>query len=407
MHNIWGEKMKTLFIEPFMGISGNMFLGALMDIGVPFEYLKTELEKLDLGEYELIFKKVDKCGISANYFDVALPVPHHHEHTKQHEHRNLQDIVLIINSSDLTDIVKRKATAIFTKLAEAEAKVHGKTIEEIHFHEVGAIDTIIDIVGSVLAVEYLKIEKILVGPMQTGKGFVSCAHGLMPIPAPATAELLKKLPHYSGTIDKELVTPTGAALMRTLAQETEDMPPSFVGESIGYGAGTWDLLMPNVLRIHLGELPEVTANNEFVVAECNIDDMSSQLFPYVMEQLMNLGALDAWASNIIMKKGRPAHKLSVMCTKELLAEIATLLFRETTTLGIRYYEVDRKMLERDFVKVTIENSIVSVKVAKLDGKIVNIAPEFEECKKVATDTGLPLKQVMAQAAEQGREMLDE
>jgi len=399
--------MKTLFVEPFMGISGNMFLGALMDIGVPFEYLKTELEKLDLGEYELVFKRVDKCGISANYFDVILPVPHHHEHTKHHEHRNLQDILLIINTSDLTDIVKRKAAAIFTKLAEAEAKVHGKTVEEIHFHEVGAIDTIIDIVGSVLAVEYLKVEKIFVGPMQTGKGFVSCAHGLMPIPAPATAELLKKLSHYSGTIDKELVTPTGAALMSTLAQETEDMPTSFIGESIGYGAGTWDLLMPNVLRIHLGELPEVVANNEFLVAECNIDDMSGQLFPYVMEQVMNLGALDAWASSIIMKKGRPAHKLSVMCTKELLPAIATVLFSETTTLGIRYYGVERKMLEREFVKVSVANSIISVKVAKLDGKIVNVAPEFEECKKVAINTGLPLKQVMAQAAEQGREMLDE
>jgi len=399
--------MKTLFVEPFMGISGNMFLGALMDIGVPFEYLKTELEKLNLGEYELVFKRVDKCGISANYFDVILPVPHHHEHTKHHEHRNLQDILLIINTSDLTDIVKRKAATIFTKLAEAEAKVHGKTVEEIHFHEVGAIDTIIDIVGSVLAVEYLKVEKIFVGPMQTGKGFVSCAHGLMPIPAPATAELLKKLSHYSGTIDKELVTPTGAALMSTLAQETEDMPTSFIGESIGYGAGTWDLLMPNVLRIHLGELPEVVANNEFVVAECNIDDMSGELFPYVMEQVMNLGALDAWVSSIIMKKGRPAHKLSVMCTKELLPAIATVLFSETTTLGIRYYGVERKMLERNFVKVSVANRIISVKVAKLDGKIVNVAPEFEECKKVAINTGLPLKQVMAQAAEQGREMLDE
>ena len=229
----------------------------------------------------------------------------------------------------------------------------------------------------------------------------------MPIPAPATAELLKKLSHYSGTIDKELVTPTGAALMSTLAQETEDMPTSFIGESIGYGAGTWDLLMPNVLRIHLGELPEVVANNEFLVAECNIDDMSGQLFPYVMEQVMNLGALDAWASSIIMKKGRPAHKLSVMCTKELLPAIATVLFSETTTLGIRYYGVERKMLEREFVKVSVSNSIISVKVAKLDGKIVNVAPEFEECKKVAINTGLPLKQVMAQAAEQGREMLDE
>jgi len=400
--------MKTLFVEPFMGISGNMFLGALMDVGVPFDYLKTELEKLNLGEYELVFKRVDKCGISANYFDVILPAQHHqHEHATHHEHRNLQDILVIINTSDLTDGVKRQAAAIFTKLAEAEAKVHGKTIEEIHFHEVGAIDTIIDIVGSVLAVEYLKIEQIFVSPMQTGKGFVSCAHGLMPIPAPATAELLKKLSHYSGAVDKELVTPTGAALMSTLAQAIDDMPLRFIGESIGYGAGIWDLSIPNVLRIHLGELPAVAVKDKFVVAECNIDDMSGQIFPYVMEQVLKLGALDVWVSNIIMKKGRPAHKLSLVCSKELIPVITTLLFRETTTLGIRYYEVERKMLERGFVKVTIEKNIISVKFAKLNGEIVNIAPEFEECKKVAVNIGLPLKQVMSKAAEQGKEILDE
>jgi hypothetical protein len=402
------EKMKSLFVEPFMGISGNMFLGALMDVGVPFDYLKIELEKLNLGEYELVFNRVDKCGINANYFDVKLPEQYHqHEHTAHHEHRNLQDILLIINTSTLPDSVKSQASAVFTKLAEAEAKVHGKTIQEIHFHEVGAIDTIIDIVGSVLAIEYLKIEQIFVSKMQTGKGFVHCAHGIMPVPAPATAELLKHLAHYSGDIDKELVTPTGAALMSTLAQRTDDVPAGFISEKIGYGAGTWDLPIPNVLRVYLGELSALDVNNKLVVAECNIDDMSGQIFPYVMEQVMNIGALDVWTSNIIMKKGRPAHKLSLVCTKELLPVIATLLFRETTTLGIRYYQVERKMLERGFVKVAIDNNVINVKFGKLDGEIVNVAPEFEECKKVAKNTGLPLKKVLAKAAEQGREALDE
>jgi len=400
--------MKSLFVEPFMGISGNMFLGALMDLGVPFAYLKTELEKLNLGEYELIFKRVEKCGINANYFDVKLlEEKHHHDHITHHEHRNLQDILLIIKTSSLTARVKNNASAVFTKLAEAEAKVHGKTIEEIHFHEVGAIDTIIDIVGSVLALEYLKIEKIFVAAMQTGKGFVQCAHGLMPIPAPATAELLKNLSHYSGNIEKELVTPTGAALMSTLACGTDDIPRGFIGESIGYGAGTWDLPIPNVLRVHLGELSFLQDEGKLVVAECNIDDMSGQLFPYVIEQAINLGALDAWASNIVMKKGRLAHKLSVLCTKDLLPVITKTLFIETTTLGIRYYQVERRLLERDFIKVAVENSIINVKVGKLDGEMVNIAPEFEECKQVAKNIGLPLKKVMNIATELGREALDE
>ncbi len=412
--------MKSLFVEPFMGISGNMFLGSLLDLGVPFEYLKKQLEKLNLGEYDLVFERKDKCGINAVYFNVILHEhehehehehkhehEHEHEHKHEHEHRNLQDILQIINSSELSLKVKKQAAAVFFKLAEAEAKVHGKTIQEIHFHEVGAIDTIIDIVGSVLALEYLSIERIYVGKMQTGRGFVSCAHGLMPIPAPATAELLKKIPHYSGNIEKELVTPTGAALMCAMAQATAEMPEGFVYENVGYGAGTWDLLMPNVVRVYLGESPSAEARNKVIVVECNIDDMSGQLFPYVMEQVMSAGALDVWLSDIVMKKGRTANKLSVLCTEQLLEKVVNLLFRETTTLGLRYYKVERKTLERCFVKVAFAKGNVNIKIGKLAGAVVNIAPEFEDCKRVAKELGLPLKTVIDKAAEQGRLVLNE
>lgn len=401
--------MKALFVEPFMGISGNMFLGALLDLGVPFSYLKNQLEKLALGEYELICKRVDKCGINAVYFNVELPVPehvheneHHHHH---HEHRNLCDILQIINASELSYNVKEQASTVFIKLAEAEAKVHGKDIQEIHFHEVGAIDTIIDIVGSILALEYLEIERIFVGKMQTGKGFVHCAHGLMPIPAPATAELLKGMPYYKGDIEKELVTPTGAALMCALAKTAVEMPPGFIYENIGYGAGTWDLPMPNVVRVYLGDLQNIESGNKVQVIECNIDDMSSQIFPYIMEQVMQMGALDVWLSNIIMKKGRLANKLSVLCTAELLPKMTAFLFRETTTLGLRYYEVERETLERVFVKVPFSNGSINVKVGKLAGEVVNIMPEFEDCKKIAEELGLPLKTVINKAAEQGRLVL--
>ena len=289
--------MKAIYIEAFAGISGNMLLGALIDAGVPFDHLASEMKKLHLGEYELINERVNKCGIDANYFNVLLPDEHqhdvtighrhehphaghhHHEHGDtghnhehhsdcaqhchqvkvaeepvhhHHEHRNLHDIAHIITHSDLHDKIKMQSLQVFTALAEAEAKVHGKTVDEVHFHEVGAIDTIIDIAGCALALEYLGIEKIFVSNIHTGSGFVNCAHGLMPVPAPATAELLQGLQHSHGKIEKELTTPTGAALMKVLAVSTNDIPQGFSGSKIAYGAGTWDLEIPNVLRISIG-----------------------------------------------------------------------------------------------------------------------------------------------------------
>ena len=431
--------MATLYVEPFSGISGNMFLGALMDAGLPFDFLEKELTKLELGNYKLIYEKVEKCGISATHFDVELTDvvhthtfaeenmsqehshahAHEHVHHKQpdqlatevmhqhtHVHRNLTDIVKIIKASTITDKVKENAIQVFTELAKAEAKVHGKSIEEIHFHEVGAIDTIIDIVGSCLALDYLKIEKIYVGRMQTGRGFIKCAHGLMPVPAPATAELLKALPHYQGEIEKELVTPTGAALMGTLAEVSSELPAQTNQLVIGYGAGTWDLPIPNVLRIYLDKNSTFQQPQEqLIVAECNIDDSTGEIFPYLLNKVLGQGALDAWITPIIMKKGRPAQKLSVLCKETLLADISDIIFKETSTLGVRYYPVKRKILARDFITVTLPEGKVKVKYATLNGEVVNIAPEYADCQQIANISKKPLKTIMNIAQAKGREML--
>lgn len=424
--------MKAIYIEAFSGISGNMFLGALLNLGVPLKYITDELEKMDLGNYEIIYKLVNKCGIEGNYFNVILPDEyvhtdkhchnhlqtdkHYHQHGYEHsqkpeigsvshyhhEHRNLSDITKIINESTLSLAVKEKALKVFGILAVAEARVHGKSVDDIHFHEVGAIDTIIDIVGSVLALEYLEIEKIYVSRIQTGCGFVQCAHGLMPIPAPATAEILKNIPHYHGIIEKELVTPTGAALMAVLAEPAADLPVDFSVRFIGYGAGTWDLPIPNMVRISIGEINE-DANESLMVAECNIDDMSGELYPFVFEKLLSAGALDVWVTPIIMKKGRPAHKLSILLPEKSLEHVVAIVLNETSSLGLRYYQVKRKIAVRRFINTELTDGSVAVKIAIYNDKIVNVAPEYEDCRKIADITGRSLKSVMREAIKKAEE----
>lgn len=407
-----------------------MFLGGLLNLGVPVQYITDEIANMHLGDYEIIYKSVNKCGIEASYFNVLLTDEHvhhdngdyehihvHHEHLHEdahnhehqhqhemlieshqhHEHRNLADITKIINESTLSQSVKEKALNVFNVLAVAEAHVHGKPVNEVHFHEVGAIDTIIDIVGSALALEYLEIEKVFISRIQTGCGFVQCAHGLMPIPAPATAEILKNIPHYHGNIEKELVTPTGAALMAALAEPVTDLPENFAISMIGYGAGTWDLSIPNVVRINLGEADEIDTNCSLLVAECNIDDMSGELYPYVCNKLLSAGALDVWITPIIMKKGRPAHMLSILFSEGGLEKIATTVLQETSSLGLRYYPVKRKIASRSFIHTELTDGSVAVKIAAYNGKIVNIAPEYEDCRKLADKTGKPLKHIMQES----------
>lgn len=450
---------KALYIEAFSGISGNMLLGALIDLGADAAYIEAELKKMNLGKYELINTRADKCGINAAYFNVKIPgvteaaeaeeahlhehhdghhchhhahgcegEEHHHHHHEEHhcchqhdhaaeeahehhcchtheagahhhhEHRNFNDIKTIIENSDLSINIKDKAVNIFRMLGLAEAKVHGKSLEEVHFHEVGAVDTIIDIVGSCLALENLGIEKIYVSEIKTGYGFVQCAHGLMPVPAPATAELLAHgLLYAKGNIERELATPTGAALMAALAEPSADMPKGFSAEKVGYGAGTRNLEIPNVLRATLGTVEEVKSH-ALTVAECNIDDMSGEVWPYVQEKLMAAGALDAWITPIIMKKGRPAQMLSVLMHPQDLPVLEKIILTETTTLGMRYYDVARHCSERSFIEVALPQGSVKVKFSQAGGQILNIAPEFEDSRKLAEASKMPLKKIMQMAA---------
>ena len=477
--------MKALYVEPFAGISGNMLLGALLDAGVPFAFLQEEFAKLHLGNYELVHKSVNKCGIQAQYFNVVLPEEqehehahdgdqvnehhhvhdhdcdhehehhhdhahdhawmhahgiahshdhepvleekpcscdhhhnhehnhdqeHHHEHHTHHhhhEHRNLHDIEEILDHSDLPKEVIAKAKEVFLVIAKAEAKVHGSTVEEIHFHEVGAIDTIIDVVGNILALQYLGIEKVFTTPVNTGFGFVECAHGQMPVPTPATAELLQGIPNYRGTVEKEMTTPTGAALLKALASPVKEVPDGFSGETIGYGAGTRDVEIPNVLRVTMGLWNETVGNGNsgsaverLLFLECNLDDLNPEIMPYVLEKLLAAGALDAWLQPVIMKKGRPAQTLKVLCSPEQRQVMEQIMFTQTTTLGVRAYYVERTALERRWKTVQTPWGEVRVKEGLLDGKVVNAVPEFEDCKKIAEANGVPLKAVETAAVQE-------
>ncbi|MBP2654492.1 MAG: larC 1 [Firmicutes bacterium] len=381
--------MQTLYLDCFSGISGNMFLGAMLDLGVSEEWLRLELGKLPLNGYELHISKVIKAGINAIYVDVKI-VEHHH-------HRFLADINKIIDDAPLSAVVKDNSKKVFRRLAEAEAKVHSVDIDSIHFHEVGAVDAIIDIVGAAICLEYLGIERIYVSKLQTGTGFVKCSHGTMPVPAPATAELLKGIPYYTGDIAQELVTPTGAALIAALSQGNGCMPTGFISQRIGYGAGTWELVIPNVLRAMMGEMGYDSADEELLVVEANIDDLNPQIYPYAIEKLMATGAIDVWLTPIVMKKGRPAVTLSVLVSAVVKDKIVSLLLAETTTIGVRCYSVDRVVADRNFVDVETAWGTVRAKVSSYQGRVCNIAPEYEDCRQLAEVTSQPLKVICQDA----------
>lgn len=378
--------MRSLYLDCFSGISGNMFLGALIDLGLPERRLREELAKLDIKEYELIVKRVEKQGISATYANVRIGSQHHHRH--------LPDIYKIIDQSSLPQAVKEDSKKVFLRLAEAEAKVHGTTAEKIHFHEVGAVDAIIDIVGTVFGLFYLEIDRIYTSKLRTGSGFVKCAHGRMPVPAPATAELLRGIPYESGEIAKELVTPTGAALVSTLSRK-ESLPDGFVSEAVGYGAGSWDLEIPNVLRAVLGSV-EASAPAESggqLVIETNIDDLNPQIYSYVMDKLFAAGARDVWMTPILMKKNRPATKLSVLADTPMADTMVAILLSETSAIGVRFYPVNRVTAEREVVSVDTPWGPARVKVCTYQGRICNIAPEFEDCRRLAEEGAVPLKTI--------------
>jgi hypothetical protein len=369
--------MKIAYFDCFSGVSGNMILGALLDLGLSLEELQTELDKLSISSYQIIVQKVRKQGLFGTHVEVKTE--------ERPEHRHLSDILAILDSSKLALILKDRAKQIFLRVAEVEAEIHRMSIEEVHFHEIGAIDSIIDIVGAVCGLHKLEIEKIYVSPFTLGRGFVDCAHGRIPLPAPATLALLKDKPVVYSEIEGELVTPTGAAILTTLGAGFGN-PPAMTIKSIGYGAGTKDFSIPNVLRLCIGELDEM-GDEQVVIIETNIDDMNPQFYEHVMDRLFKVGALDVYLTPVLMKKSRPGTLLTVICVPSLLQEISTLILRETTTLGIRWQEMKRAKADRELIDWDTPYGKVRVKVARLNGRIINITPEYEDCKRIAEADG--------------------
>ncbi|AJG41660.1 hypothetical protein TRQ7_09475 [Thermotoga sp. RQ7] len=380
---------KILYLDPFSGIAGDMFLGLLVDLGVDPEELKKRLSKLGV-EFELRIRKVNKKGITATKVDVVFPGKEHHEDHIDHEHhgRHLSEIMEILKRLD--DPAKEKAAKMFETLAEAESKVHGLPKEKIHFHEVGAMDAVIEIAGAVVGLELLGVERVFCGAVNTGSGFVMTEHGRYPVPAPATAELLKGIPIYMDQkVRAELVTPTGAVILKELVDEFKT--PILRIEKVGYGAGTRDLEIPNVLRGYLGFLEGKSERD--ILIETNVDDMNPQLFGYLMEKLFETGAKDVFYTPIYMKKNRPAVKVSVLCSEEKRDQILKVLFKESTSIGARILHLEKVEAPRKVITLETEYGKIPVKVAYFDSEVVNVSPEYETCKKIAQEKGVPLKEI--------------
>ncbi|OCA97585.1 nickel pincer cofactor biosynthesis protein LarC [Clostridium beijerinckii] len=468
--------MRILYYDCFCGISGDMNLAAMLNLGVPKEYLFKEISKLNLNsEYDIQINSSEKLGITGTRVYVILKdevnnsdnigykdfehcstdiiedhshshvhgeehnhhdhshgedASHNHEHNHphsheqdcshnheqahvhshsgnhEHHHRNLKDIENIINSSDLSEKVKNLSLNMFMRVAEAEAKVHGKTLYEVHFHEVGAIDSIVDIVGAAICLDYLKVDKIMASHVQVGGGFVKCAHGLMPVPAPATVEILKGIPINVGVVQFETTTPTGAAILAENVQEFTSKI-DFSIKKIGYGIGHRDLDIPNVLRVYLGEDNSLEKIEEQYILETNIDDMNPEFYGYIEEKLFDAGALDVFKTPIFMKKGRPGIKLSVLISEKIEKDILDIVFEETTSIGVRKYKVEKIMLNREFSKVETQYGEVTIKKSYYKGDLVKYKPEYEECKKIAKENNITMEKVYREVYKQTSNIYNE
>jgi hypothetical protein len=381
-----------LFLEPFSGISGDMMVGALLDLGFDFEELRAKLSQLHLHGYQISCQKCTRSGIQAMKFEVQTG--------HSHAHRTFSDIKEMIEKSGLSPWVRQKSIEAFRKLAEAEGKIHGHPPETVHFHEVGAVDSIIDIVGTMIAMESFLPVRILSAPVNVGRGTLECQHGIYPVPGPAAQELLKGVPTFSNTVDGELTTPTGATLLATLVEEFGQQPAMKV-QAAGYGAGTRQTPgNANVLRITLGEVTAgvaVSPEEQVAVMDATIDDMSPQVYGYFLERALAAGALDIYSTPIFMKKNRPALKITCVCALADVDRIAELVFRETTTIGIRYTVAQRKTLRREYRKVQTEFGTVTMKVSYLEEHPVNFAPEFEDCRRIAMEKSVAIKEVQSAA----------
>jgi uncharacterized protein (TIGR00299 family) protein len=387
--------MKAVYFDCFSGISGDMTLGALVDAGFSLDVLRGKLLGLQVPGWEISAEKVWKNGMAATHVRVKT--------ADTQTHRSLTTILGILQKSQLDGQVKERASAIFTKLGEAEASVHDVPIEKIHFHEVGALDAIVDIVGACIGFAELGFQKFACSPLNVGGGTAKMAHGILPVPAPATARLLMGKPTYSNGVQKELVTPTGAAIVATLCESFGPQPAMQVS-AIGYGAGTTDLeSQPNVLRIMAGEMSDKAIDGHggtIRVLEANLDDMNPQIFGYLLDKALAAGALDVFTTPIQMKKSRPGTLVTILCKPEDESKFQDMLFAETTTLGVRSHLVDRRALPREFVKVTTRFGEVRLKISRVDGRVQHAAPEFDDCRKLAEEKNVPLHEVMEQAMRQ-------
>jgi len=398
---------RVLYFDCFSGISGDMAIGALLDAGLPLAELQRALGSLALGDAHVHAKKVLRAGVSATKFSVHehrhdnadhdhdQQHDHPHSHAGSHPHRHLSAIFKLIDSSALSPSGRERAKAMFQRLGEAEAVIHQMPVEKVHLHEVGALDSIIDIVGIVFAMEWAGADQVVCSPLNVGGGMVQSAHGLFPVPAPATLKILGDAPLYSGTVQKELVTPTGALIATTYAASFGSIPAMSI-ERIGYGAGDRDdPLTPNVLRVLIGTAAQRSARERVTVIECEIDDMNPQIFGVAMDRLYAAGALEVFYVPVQMKKNRPGTLLTVIAPPEKRSELADVIFRETTTIGLRHCEVDREVLAREIVEVTTPIGTVKFKIAHRGGRVINATPEFDDCARLAAANNLSVKDVQA------------
>jgi uncharacterized protein (TIGR00299 family) protein len=377
-----------------------MTLGALVDAGLDLEQLKVELDRLPVSGYSLSAEEVRRRGLRGTHVEVTV--------TEPQSERHLHEIEEIIQGSDLAGPVKAGSLAIFRRLAEAEAHVHGTSPDHVHFHEVGAVDAIVDVVGAVAGLWLLGVSKVYASAIHVGRGTVECAHGTLPVPAPATLNLLQGVPLFGRDVEAELVTPTGAAIITTLAEGFGSAPPMTV-EHVGYGAGTRDLPLPNMLRISIGEAQDTGLGYEedtVTVIETNIDDLSPQIYEHVMALLFDAGALDVFLTPLQMKRNRPATQLSVILPEERVAAALDILFAETTSIGVRTYPVRRWKLAREQIAVDTAYGTLRVKVGRKGESVVNVAPEYVDCRQAAEAAGIPLKDVIQAALAAAKDTLD-
>ena len=382
--------MKVIYFDLIGGASGDMILAALIDAGMPAKKLEEMLAGLKLNEFELKTSSINKNGFQATKVDILVG--------KQPPERHLKKILEVIQNSSLPEAIQDRATKIFQKIAAVEAGIHNKPVDQIHLHELGGTDTIVDVTGALLALDYLGVSHIYASPIPLGSGFIKGAHGQIPLPAPATMGLLEGLPVRSTEIKAELITPTGAALLAELVEDFSP-PPEMKVEAVGYGAGTRDLPIPNLLRVMIGETAE-TGNQDreqLILLESNLDDLNPEIYPYVMESLFNAGALDVCLVPVQMKKNRPGTQIQVLVEVQKAEEMREILFQETSTLGIRQTQIDRYSLPRNIQEVSTSFGIVRIKVAGDGTKFQKASPEYEDCQKLARENDIPLQQVYQEA----------